>query len=92
MNFFNINIIVNWFILINIKDIQSFQNFANFLDWLCQVEYLTWKVLSWVEFFWKSVESNWEVELKHSSWIEKLDLITQLKNSIQFNKILNKCK
>ncbi len=30
MNFFKINIIVNWFILINIKDIQSFLNFANF--------------------------------------------------------------
>jgi len=30
MNFFKINIIVNWFILINVKDIQSFLNFANF--------------------------------------------------------------
>ncbi len=30
MNFFKINIIVNWFILINIKDVQSFLNFMNF--------------------------------------------------------------
>ena len=30
MNSFKINIIVNWFILINIKDIQSFLDFANF--------------------------------------------------------------
>ncbi len=48
----------------------------------------------WVElkFFWKSVESSWEVELKHSSQVEKLDSIIQLKNSTQINKILNKCK
>ncbi len=30
MNSSKINIIVNWFILINVKDIQSFLNFANF--------------------------------------------------------------
>jgi len=30
MNFSKINIIVNWLILINVKDIQSFLNFANF--------------------------------------------------------------
>ena len=30
MNSFKINIIVNWFILINIKDVQSFLDFANF--------------------------------------------------------------
>ncbi len=30
MNSFKINIIVNWFILINIKDIQSFLDFTNF--------------------------------------------------------------
>ncbi len=30
MNFSKINIIVNWFILINIKNIQSFLNFTNF--------------------------------------------------------------
>jgi len=30
MNSFKINIIVNWLILINVKDIQSFLNFANF--------------------------------------------------------------
>ena len=30
MNSFKINIIVNWFILINIKDVQSFLNFVNF--------------------------------------------------------------
>ncbi len=30
MNFFKINIIVNWLILINVKDIQSFLDFANF--------------------------------------------------------------
>ncbi len=30
MNSFKINIIINWFILINVKDVQSFLNFANF--------------------------------------------------------------
>ncbi len=30
MNFFKINIIVNWFILINVKDIQNFLDFTNF--------------------------------------------------------------
>ncbi len=30
INSFKINIIVNWFILINVKDIQSFLDFANF--------------------------------------------------------------
>jgi len=30
MNSSKINIIVNWFILINVKDVQSFLNFANF--------------------------------------------------------------
>ncbi len=30
MNSFNINIIVNWLILINVKDIQNFLNFMNF--------------------------------------------------------------
>jgi len=30
MNSFKINIIVNWFILINVKNIQSFLDFANF--------------------------------------------------------------
>jgi len=30
MNFSKINIIVNWLILINVKDIQSFLNFTNF--------------------------------------------------------------
>ena len=30
INFSKINIIVNWLILINIKDVQSFLNFANF--------------------------------------------------------------
>ncbi len=30
MNSFKINIIVNWFILINIKDVQSFLDFMNF--------------------------------------------------------------
>ncbi len=30
MNSFKINIVVNWFILINVKDIQSFLDFANF--------------------------------------------------------------
>ncbi len=30
MNSFKINIIVNWFILINIKDVQSFLDFTNF--------------------------------------------------------------
>ena len=30
MNFFKINIIVNWLILINVKDVQSFLDFINF--------------------------------------------------------------
>ncbi len=30
MNFFKIDIIVNWLILINVKDVQSFLDFANF--------------------------------------------------------------
>ena len=30
INFFKINIIVNWLILINVKDVQNFLNFANF--------------------------------------------------------------
>ncbi len=30
MNFSKINIIINWFILINVKDVQSFLDFANF--------------------------------------------------------------
>ncbi len=30
MNSFKINIIINWFILINVKDVQSFLDFANF--------------------------------------------------------------
>ncbi len=30
MNSFKINIIVNWFILINVKDVQNFLDFANF--------------------------------------------------------------
>ncbi len=30
INFFKINIIVNWFILINVKDVQSFLDFTNF--------------------------------------------------------------
>ncbi len=30
MNSSKINIIVNWLILINVKDVQSFLNFANF--------------------------------------------------------------
>ncbi len=30
MNSFKINIIVNWFMLINVKDVQSFLDFANF--------------------------------------------------------------
>ncbi len=48
----------------------------------------------WVKlnFFWKSVELNWEVELKNSSRVEKLDLITWLENSTWFDKILDRCK
>ena len=45
-----------------------------------------------LKFFEKSVELSWEVELKHSSRVEKLDSIIWFKNSIQFNKILNRCK
>jgi len=30
MNFSKINIIINWFILINVKDVQSFLDFMNF--------------------------------------------------------------
>ncbi len=33
MNSSKINIIVNWLILINVKNIQSFLNFANFYKW-----------------------------------------------------------
>ena len=45
-----------------------------------------------LKFFWKSVESSWEVELKHLSWVEKLDSTTRLENSTQLDKILDKCK
>ncbi len=45
-----------------------------------------------LKFFWKSVELNWEVELKHSSQVKKLDLITQFNNSTWLDKILNRCK
>ena len=44
---------------------------------------------TWVQvelnFFGKSVELNWEVELKNSSRIEKLDSIIQLENSTQLS-------
>ncbi len=30
MNFFKINIIINWLILINVKDVQSYLDFTNF--------------------------------------------------------------
>ncbi len=45
-----------------------------------------------LEFFWKSVESNWEVEFENLSRIEKLDSTTRPENSIRFDKILDKCK
>ncbi len=45
-----------------------------------------------LKFFWKSVESNWEVEFKNLSWVEKLNSTTWFKNSTWLNKILNKCK
>ncbi len=45
-----------------------------------------------LKFFWKSIKSNWEVELKNSNRIEKLDSTTRFKNSIRLDKILNKCK
>ncbi len=45
-----------------------------------------------LKFFWKSVESSWEVELKNSSWIEKLDSTIWLDNSTWLDKILNRCK
>ena len=45
-----------------------------------------------LKFFWKSVELSWEVELKNSSRVEKLDSTTRLNNSIRFNKILVRCK
>ena len=45
-----------------------------------------------LEFFWKSVESSWEVEFEHSSRIEKLDSTIRFENSIRFDKILGRCK
>ncbi len=58
------------------------------LDWSRQVEYSS---SSWV-LDSKSVESNWEVELKHSDRIEKLDSTTRLENSTWLDKILDRCK
>ena len=53
-----------------------------------------WSEKCWVElnFFWKSVESSWEVEFNNLNQTEKLDSITWFENSIQFDKILDKCK
>jgi len=45
-----------------------------------------------LNFFWKSVELNWEVEFKHSSRVEKLDSIIRLENSTWLDKILDRCK
>ncbi len=45
-----------------------------------------------LKFFWKSVKSSWEVEFKHSSQVKKLDSTTRLENSIQLDKILDRCK
>ncbi len=45
-----------------------------------------------LKFFWKSVESNWEVELEHSSRVEKLDPTIRLENSTRLDKILDRCK
>ncbi len=49
----------------------------------CQVE---------LKFFWKSIKSSWEVELKNLSQIEKLDLTIRFENSTQLDKILDRCK
>jgi len=64
------------------------------LSWVLEFKLSTWleKYQVKLKFFEKSVESNWEVELKNSSWVEKLNSTTWLENSIQFNKILDKCK
>ena len=45
-----------------------------------------------LKFFWKSIKSNWEVELKHLSRVKKLDSIIWLENSTWLDKILDKCK
>ncbi len=49
----------------------------------CQVE---------LKFFWKSIKSSWEVELKNLSQIEKLDLTIRFENSTRLDKILDRCK
>ncbi len=63
-------------------------------SWVLKFESSTWLEKCQIElkFFWKSVELSWEVELKNSNQVEKLDSTTKLKNLIQLNKILNKCK
>ncbi len=60
---------------------------------------LEFKLSIWLEkyqvklnFFWKSVELSWEVESENSSWIEKLNSTTWLKNLTWLDKILDKCK
>ncbi len=45
-----------------------------------------------LKIFWKSIKLNWEVEFKNLNQVEKLDSTIQFKNSIWFNKILDKCK
>ncbi len=63
---------------LNDKMLNSFK-----VNWSRQVE---------LKFFWKNVESNWEVELEHSSRVEKLDSTTRLENSTRLDKILDRCK
>ncbi len=64
------------------------------LSWVLEFKSNTWfkKYQVELKFFEKSVELNWEVELENLNWVEKLDLTTRLDNSIQLDKILNKCK
>ncbi len=48
---------------------------------------LDWSRRVGLEFFWKSVESGWEVEFENSGRIEKLDSTTRFKNSGRIEKL-----
>jgi len=97
--FFQVNERLSYFFQVNWKMSYFFQvneklNRLIASSWVLKFESSTRLEKCRVElkFFWKSVELSWEVELKHASRIEKLDSITRLENSTQFNKILDKCK
>ncbi len=56
---------------------------TNYVDWLHRVEYLTWKVSSWVEIFLKKCRvelRSWTQEIE-SSWEAWLDNSTRKLNS-----------